>query len=148
MTIATLYVANYTWLTDTFPTGDLMRTGTGPANREHFWVGSHRTFRKRARIRGALSACLLVALAISPPSSLARSYAYQLEALAFLSESTWEGEFGDSGLTTRSSESGESYVPSGYLIKPINDDFSFGFSVSMLYEITPTPAGGSSTCPS
>ena len=55
--------------------------------------------------------------------------AYQVEALAFFNQSTWEGELGDSGQTSRSSESGETFVPSGYLIRPINDEFSFSFTL-------------------
>jgi long-chain fatty acid transport protein len=55
--------------------------------------------------------------------------AYQVELLAFFSESTWEGEFGDSGTGYESDSSGETFVPSGYMIRPINDDFTFSFTI-------------------
>lgn len=53
----------------------------------------------------------------------------QIELLALFSESTWEGQVGDNGPPFKSTDSGSLFVPSGYMVRPINEDFSFSFTV-------------------
>lgn len=53
----------------------------------------------------------------------------RVELVTIYSESTWEGQLGDSGPEVLTEESGTTVVPSLYLIRPINDRFSFGFTV-------------------
>lgn len=54
---------------------------------------------------------------------------YQLELYTINSSSTWEGQLGENGPITSSSESSTILVPSGYLVIPINDQFTFGFTI-------------------
>ena len=54
---------------------------------------------------------------------------WQLEVIGFFSESTWEGQFDDVGFEYTSNNSGSTIVPVGAFVQPINEDFSFGFTV-------------------
>ena len=58
-----------------------------------------------------------------------REKATHVELLAFFSESTWEGRVGGNGPEFRSTNSSEIVVPSGYMVRPINDRYSFGFTI-------------------
>ncbi|MEH6582096.1 MAG: outer membrane protein transport protein [Halioglobus sp.] len=53
----------------------------------------------------------------------------RIELMTIHSQSTWEGQLGNEGPETRSSESSTTVVPQGYMIHPINDDFTFGFTI-------------------
>ncbi len=55
--------------------------------------------------------------------------ATHVELIALFSESTWEGQLGENGPAYKSDDSTEIYVPSGYMVRPINDEFSFGFTI-------------------
>ncbi len=50
------------------------------------------------------------------------------ELLVFRSESQWEGQLGD-GLQVETEDSSTTVVPSGYLVKPLNEKYTFGFTV-------------------
>ena len=52
----------------------------------------------------------------------------RVELLVFFSESTWGGQLGD-GEAYKSDDSTDVIVPSGYFVKPINDDWSVSFTI-------------------
>jgi len=54
--------------------------------------------------------------------------ANRVELLAFFSDNTWEGQLGN-GPTFTSDDSGESFAPLGSFVRPINEDWYFGFTV-------------------
>jgi long-chain fatty acid transport protein len=53
----------------------------------------------------------------------------RIELMAIHSQSTWEGQLGDEGPERRSKESSTTVVPQGYMIRPINEEFTFGFTI-------------------
>jgi long-chain fatty acid transport protein len=55
--------------------------------------------------------------------------ASRFELMTIHSQSTWEGQLGDQGLESRSKESSTIVVPQGYMIRPINDKYTFGFTI-------------------
>ncbi|MGI9327051.1 MAG: OmpP1/FadL family transporter [Pseudomonadales bacterium] len=55
--------------------------------------------------------------------------AWDGEVLAFFSDNTWEGDVGNSGRTFKSDDTNTTLVPTSYLIQPINEDFTFGFTI-------------------
>ena len=65
------------------------------------------------------------------PAGIARfdSKASQIEFLTIYSESTWEGQLGEDGPAFESENSSTTIVPTGYMIRPINEKLSFGFTV-------------------
>lgn len=87
--------------------------------------------RPYASFSGLVAAADSAVTASTNPAGISRfdESAYQVELLAFFSESTWEGQLGDSGPTSKSTESSEMVIPAGYLLMPINEDFTFGFTV-------------------
>ncbi len=50
------------------------------------------------------------------------------EVLVFRSESEWEGQLSD-GPQVETEDSSTTVVPSGYLVKPLNEKYTFGFTV-------------------
>jgi len=54
---------------------------------------------------------------------------WQLELISFFSESTWEGQFDDQDFEYTSKDSGTTVIPMGSIVQPINDRFSFGFTI-------------------
>jgi long-chain fatty acid transport protein len=51
------------------------------------------------------------------------------ELVLVYSESTWEGRLGDSGREVTSEDDTTILVPSGYMVRPINENWSFGFTI-------------------
>ena len=54
---------------------------------------------------------------------------YRVDLITIYSQSTWEGQLGETGYEFSSDESSTMVVPSAYVIKPINDKFTFGFTM-------------------
>ena len=54
--------------------------------------------------------------------------ANRVELLAFFSENTWEGQLGN-GPTFTSDDSSENFAPLGSFVRPINEDWYFGFTI-------------------
>lgn len=55
--------------------------------------------------------------------------AAEAEIMWFYSESKWESEFKDTGVQFNSEESGDTIIPRVFIIQPINDNYSFSFTV-------------------
>ena len=53
----------------------------------------------------------------------------RVELFTIYNQSTWEGQLGETGPEFSSDESSTTVVPSAYLIKPINDKYTFGFTI-------------------
>jgi long-chain fatty acid transport protein len=51
------------------------------------------------------------------------------ELLSFFSDNTWEGSVGNSGQSFKSDDTNTTIVPTTYLVQPINDDWTFGFTI-------------------
>jgi long-chain fatty acid transport protein len=87
--------------------------------------------RPHAGFSGLAAAADNAGTAASNPAGITRFDARtsRIELMTIASESTWEGQLGEDGPQVQSKESGTIVVPSGYLINPINDNFSFGFTV-------------------
>ena len=65
------------------------------------------------------------------PAGIARfnEPAMRGELVLVQSESEWEGRLGDGGREVTSDDSTTIVVPSGYMVRPINEDFTFGFTI-------------------
>ena len=65
------------------------------------------------------------------PAGMARfdAPASRGELVLVYSESTWEGSLGDTDRTVTSEDSTTIAVPSGYMVRPLNDDWIFGFTI-------------------
>ncbi|MEH6611655.1 MAG: outer membrane protein transport protein [Halioglobus sp.] len=87
--------------------------------------------RPHAGFTGLGAAADSAATAGTNPAGITRFDAntYQVELYTINSSSTWEGQLGEDGPVSSSSESNTTLVPSGYLIMPINDKFTFGFTI-------------------
>lgn len=87
--------------------------------------------RPYAALSGLAASADSAATAGNNPAGIMRfeESSQRVELLAFLSESTWEGQLGETQRDWESDDSTEIVVPSGYMIKPINDDFSFSFTI-------------------
>jgi long-chain fatty acid transport protein len=87
--------------------------------------------RPHAGISGLAASADSAGTAGTNPAGITRfeSSAYRVDLITITSESTWESQFGEGGTEFSSNESSTTIVPSAYLIKPINDKFSLGFTV-------------------
>ena len=87
--------------------------------------------RPHAGFTGLGAAADSAATAGTNPAGITRFDAniYQLELYTIDSSSTWEGQLGENGAVSSSSESSTTLVPSGYLVMPINEQFTFGFTI-------------------
>ena len=65
------------------------------------------------------------------PAGIARfdAPAMRGELVLVQSESEWEGRLGEGGREVTSDDSTTIVVPSGYMVRPINEDFTFGFTI-------------------
>lgn len=87
--------------------------------------------RPYAGVSGLAAAADSAATAGTNPAGATRftESAGKIELVVVQSESTWEGRLGDDSREVESTDSSTIVVPSGYMIRPINDDFSFAFTV-------------------
>ncbi len=87
--------------------------------------------RPYASLSGLAAAADSAATAGTNPAGITRfdESSQRVELIAFFSESEWEGTLGETELGYSSEDSSEIVVPAGYFIKPINDRFSFSFTV-------------------
>ncbi len=58
-----------------------------------------------------------------------KSRTMQVELLAFFSDNTWEGDIGNSGLGFKSDTTNTTILPTSYVVQPINDEWTFGFTI-------------------
>lgn len=54
--------------------------------------------------------------------------ALEAEMMWFSSQSTWKSSFSETGVTSKSSDSGDTFVPRLFWIEPINDKFAFSLT--------------------
>jgi long-chain fatty acid transport protein len=82
-------------------------------------------------VSGLAAAADSAATAGTNPAGAARfdEFAAKLELITVHSESEWKGKIGDNGQEITSEDSTTILVPSGYLIKPLSDDFTFSFTL-------------------
>ncbi|MEP4149126.1 MAG: outer membrane protein transport protein [Halioglobus sp.] len=87
--------------------------------------------RPYAGVSGLAAAADSAATAGTNPAGAMRfgEFAAKVELIAVQSESEWEGRIGEEGERVTSDDSTTILVPSGYLIKPINDSFAFTFTM-------------------
>jgi long-chain fatty acid transport protein len=87
--------------------------------------------RPYAGISGLAASADSATTAGTNPAGIARfdEPAYKVELVLVQSESEWEGRLGEDERETSSDNSSTIVVPSVYIVYPINDDFSFGFTV-------------------
>ena len=87
--------------------------------------------RPYAGVTGLAAAADSAAAAGTNPAASMRfnDLSAKLELITVYSDSKWEGQLGEDGATVSSEDSTTILVPSGYLIKPINDDFAFSFTM-------------------
>lgn len=87
--------------------------------------------RPYAGVSGLAASADSAATAGSNPAGMSRlsGPAYKLELVLVQSESEWEGRLGDGEREVSSDDSTTIVVPSGYLVRPINEDFTFGFTM-------------------
>jgi long-chain fatty acid transport protein len=71
------------------------------------------------------------ATAGSNPAGISRFKSREMkgELLTFYSDSTWEGNVGNTGNTFKSENSNTTIVPTGFLVQPISENFTFGFTI-------------------
>ncbi len=87
--------------------------------------------RPYAALSGLGAAADSAATAGTNPAGIMRftESSQRVELLAFFSESEWEGQLGETQLDWESDDSSEIVVPSGYMIKPINENMNFSFTI-------------------
>ena len=87
--------------------------------------------RPYAGVSGLAASADSAATAGTNPAGISRfsDLAAKVELVLVQSESEWEGRLGEDGREVSSDDSTTIVVPSGYLVYPINEDFSFGFTV-------------------
>lgn len=87
--------------------------------------------RPYAGLSGLGAAADSAATAGTNPAGIMRfdSTSQRVELLAFFSESTWEGQLGETEIGYKSDDFTEIVVPSGYFIKPLSDKWGFSFTI-------------------
>ena len=87
--------------------------------------------RPYAGVSGLAAAADSAVTAGTNPAGMARFQERTMrgELVLVQSESEWEGQLGEGNREVTSDDSTTIVVPSGYLIQPINEQFSFGFTV-------------------
>jgi long-chain fatty acid transport protein len=87
--------------------------------------------RPYAGVSGLAASADSAATAGTNPAGIARfdQPAYTVELVLVQSESEWEGQMGEGASEVSSNTSTTIVVPAGYIVRPINDDFAFGFTV-------------------
>ena len=95
------------------------------------FVGQAVIARPYAAFSGLAAAADSAATAGTNPAGIMRfdDPSQRVELLAFFSESTWEGQLGDTELDSSSDDSSEIIVPAAYLIHPIREDLNFSFTI-------------------
>lgn len=94
-------------------------------------LGNGLQARPYAGVSGLAASADSAATAGTNPAGMSRlsDPAYKLELVLVQSESEWEGRLGNGEREVTSDDSTTIAVPSGYLVHPINDDFTFGFTL-------------------
>lgn len=79
---------------------------------------------------GLAAAADSAATAGSNPAGITRfkSRTIEFEVLSFFSDNTWEGQIGN-GPEFKTDDSTTTIVPTNYVIQPINDNWTFGFTI-------------------
>jgi long-chain fatty acid transport protein len=87
--------------------------------------------RPYAALSGLAASADSAATAGTNPAGIMRfdNTSQRVELLAFFSESTWEGQLGETEIGFKSDDSTETIVPSGYFVKPLSDKWGFSFTV-------------------
>ncbi len=87
--------------------------------------------RPYAGFTGMAAAADSAATAATNPAGATRfdEQVMKVELISIFMESTWDGEINGGETTFQSDDSMEMYVPSGYMVRPINDEFSFSFTI-------------------
>lgn len=87
--------------------------------------------RPHAGFSGLVAAAQDAGTAGTNPAGITRfeSSASRFELITIYNSSTWEGQLGEDGPETKSNDSSTIIVPAVYYLKPINDQFTFGFTV-------------------
>ena len=87
--------------------------------------------RPHAGFSGLAAAADSAGTAATNPAGITRfeESTYRVDLITIYSQSTWEGQLGETGPQFSSDESSTTVVPSAYMIKPINDKFTFGFTM-------------------
>ena len=87
--------------------------------------------RPYAGISGLAASADSATTAGTNPAGMARfdAPAMRGELVLVYSESTWEGSLGETERDVTSEEDTTIAVPSGYLVRPINEDWAFGFTI-------------------
>ncbi len=87
--------------------------------------------RPYAALSGLAASADSAATAGTNPAGIMRfeNTSQRVELLAFFSESTWEGQLGETEIGYKSDDSTEIVVPSGYFVKPLSDKWGFSFTI-------------------
>jgi long-chain fatty acid transport protein len=87
--------------------------------------------RPYAALSGLAASADSAATASTNPAGIMRfeETSQRVELLAFFSESTWEGQLGDTEIGYESDDSTEIIVPAGYFVKPLSDRWGFSFTI-------------------
>jgi long-chain fatty acid transport protein len=87
--------------------------------------------RPYAGVSGLAASADSAATAGTNPAGITRlsDPAYKVELVLVQSESEWEGRLSETEREVSSDDSTTIVVPSGYLVRPINEDFAFGFTM-------------------
>ena len=87
--------------------------------------------RPYAGVSGLAASADSAATAGANPAGITRfsDPTYKVELVLVQRESEWEGRLGEAGNKVISDDSTTIVVPSGYMVRPINEDFTFGFTL-------------------